>query len=263
MFQPAYELILSLVAIAAITVGYVIYAQDGMPEPGGLVGHSLGVVGFVLMLSTEVLYSVRKRYPNFHLGTMNTWLQAHIFTGLVGPYLVLLHTSWRFSGLAGVLTLATAVVVVSGIIGRYIYTAVPRDLDGAEIAASQLQKQIAANDQELRDLGAERLGVVPVEGGLPTSGLLLVLGRPFYRLRRRWRMGRAMSALGPKSHPAADKLLHALDERQRLQLQMALLDATRRVLALWHAFHVPLSAGLFTLAFIHVGAALYYATFLK
>ena len=38
-------------------------------------------------------------------------------------------------------------------------------------------------------------------------------------------------------------------------------DLTRRLLALWHVFHVPLGVALFTLAFIHIGAALYYATF--
>jgi hypothetical protein len=43
--------------------------------------------------------------------------------GLVGPYLVLLHSAFRFRGLAGVLSLVTLVVVLSGIAGRYWYTA--------------------------------------------------------------------------------------------------------------------------------------------
>jgi hypothetical protein len=37
----------------------------------------------------------------------------------------------------------------------------------------------------------------------------------------------------------------------------------RRLLSLWHLFHIPLGLVLFTLAFIHVGGALYYAAFLK
>jgi hypothetical protein len=47
--------------------------------------------------------------------------------------MVLLHTSWKFNGLAGAVTLLTIIIVISGIIGRYIYTRIPRTLDGLEI----------------------------------------------------------------------------------------------------------------------------------
>ena len=43
---------------------------------------------------------------------------------------------------------------------------------------------------------------------------------------------------------------------------MMLLGA-RRALALWHTLHVPLGAVMFTLAFIHIVAAVYYATLLR
>jgi hypothetical protein len=35
------------------------------------------------------------------------------------------------------------------------------------------------------------------------------------------------------------------------------------LLALWHTIHIPIGIVLFISAFVHVGAALYYATFLK
>ena len=47
-------------------------------------------------------------------------------TGLVGPYMVLLHTAMRFSGLAGLTMLLTVLVVASGLVGRFLYTRVPR-----------------------------------------------------------------------------------------------------------------------------------------
>jgi hypothetical protein len=47
--------------------------------------------------------------------------------------MVLLHTSWKFNGLAGVTTLFTVVIVASGFVGRYIYTRIPRTVDGLEI----------------------------------------------------------------------------------------------------------------------------------
>jgi cytochrome b561 len=116
---------------------------------------------------------------------MEDWLQFHIFTGLVGPYMVLLHTSWKFNGLAGATTLLTIIIVISGFIGRYIYTRIPRSLAGVEMTDPGAQGQAAA------------------------------------------------------------------------------LARTRRTLSIWHAIHIPIGMALFVAAFIHIGAALYYATLLS
>lgn len=113
--------------------GAVLFATRKIPAAGEFFGHALGIFGFILMLMTETLYSLRKRSRSARWGRMSGWLQFHIFTGLVGPYMVLLHTSWKFNGLAGVTTLFTVVIVVSGFIGRYIFTRIPRTMDGLEI----------------------------------------------------------------------------------------------------------------------------------
>ncbi len=113
--------------------GAVLFVTRKIPAAGEFFGHALGIFGFILMLMTETLYSLRKRSRSARWGRMSSWLQFHIFTGLVGPYMVLLHTSWKFNGLAGVTTLFTVVIVVSGFIGRYIFTRIPRTLDGLEI----------------------------------------------------------------------------------------------------------------------------------
>ena len=126
------ELVYTLTAIVVVTEIYLVaYRQAGaFPAASGLVGHGIGIVGFILILMTEVLYSIRKSLTDARWGRMADWLTFHIVTGLVGPYMVLLHTSMRFQGLAGVAMLMTAVVVVSGVFGRYIYTSVPREIDG-------------------------------------------------------------------------------------------------------------------------------------
>jgi len=119
--------------ILTMLYGGVAFLMRGIPAAGELFGHSIGIVGFILMLMTETLYSLRKRTRSASWGRMSSWLQFHIFTGLVGPYMVLLHTSWKFNGLAGAVTLLTVIIVFSGIIGRYIFTRIPRTLDGLEI----------------------------------------------------------------------------------------------------------------------------------
>jgi hypothetical protein len=184
MLRGNRELWLALLFMLMITGVYllVVLLTKEIPPASELFGHSIGIVGFILMLMTETLYSLRKRSRSVRWGRMSTWLQFHIFTGLVGPYMVLLHTSWKFNGLAGVTTLLTVIIVVSGFIGRYIFTRIPRTLDGLEI-----------------------------EGTLSQEAL----------------------------------------------------KQARRLLALWHTIHIPIGMALFISAFVHAGAAMYYATFLK
>lgn len=122
--------------------GFVLVVTSKIPPAAELFGHGLGIFGFVLMLLTETLYSIRKRMRSSSWGRMSDWLQFHIFTGLVGPYMVLLHTSWKFNGLAGVTTLFTVVIVFSGLIGRYVYTRIPRTMDGIEIEGSMSQEAL-------------------------------------------------------------------------------------------------------------------------
>ncbi len=178
------ELWLAAITIILLNLIYagVIWWTREVPASGDLFGHSLGILGFTFMLMTETLYSLRKRSRNARWGRMAHWLEFHIYTGLVGPYMVLLHTSWKYNGLAGITTLLMVVIVGSGFIGRYIYTRVPRTVDGTIIE------------------------------------------------------GRASEAA---------------------------LRKARRMLALWHAIHIPLGVAMFAAAFLHIGAALYYATFLK
>ena len=138
MLRSAIELWLAFLAAILITGLYalvVIFTRE-IPPAADLFGHVLGIVGFIFMLMTETLYSIRKRSRSARWGRMSVWLQFHIFTGLVGPYMVLLHTSWKFNGLAGVTTLLTVIIVFSGFVGRYIYTRIPRTVDGIELTDS-------------------------------------------------------------------------------------------------------------------------------
>jgi len=184
MLRSNRELYLALFAMILITgiYGLILFFTRKVPPASELFGHGIGILGFILMLMTETLYSLRKRSRSVRWGKMSTWLQLHIFTGLVGPYMVLLHTSWKFNGIAGITTLFTIIIVISGFIGRYIFTRIPRTLDGLEI-----------------------------EGTISQEGL----------------------------------------------------KQARRLMALWHTIHIPIGMALFISAFVHIGAALYYATLLK
>lgn len=184
MLRGNIELWLASVTCVLIGAGYglVAFLTREIPAASEFFGHTLGIIGFILMLMTEILYSLRKRSRTAALGRLSTWLKFHIYMGLVGPFMVLLHSSWKFNGLAGATTLLTAIIVVSGFIGRYIFTRIPRTMDGLEI-----------------------------EGTLSQEAL----------------------------------------------------KRARQLMSLWYTVHIPIGIALFISAFVHVDAALYYATFLK
>ncbi len=146
---PAY----ALAIMAAVTALYGIASSQAgaFPAASSLVGHGIGVVGFVLMLMTATLYPLRKLRSDARWGRTAAWLKLHMVTGLVGPYMVLLHTALKFNGLAGLTMLLTAVVVASGLVGRYLYTRVPRRGEGLPQAAG--------------DLGGEDAGLGAENGG--------------------------------------------------------------------------------------------------
>jgi hypothetical protein len=217
MRPSARELWWALGIIGGVSVLYaaLVSVAGVYPQSSGPVGHGLGVVGFILMLMTETLYSLRKRSRLARWGRPAGWLRFHIVTGLVGSYLVLLHAAWRYNGLAGLVMLMTLVVVTSGFVGRYIYTRVPRNGDGLMVEASELQAQAEAT-----------------------------------------RLALASGATGSKRE------LRRLTARQRqLERQAASIVTVRRAMGVWTSVHIPLGVALFTAAFVHIIAALYYATF--
>ncbi|GAB4581949.1 MAG: hypothetical protein Fur0022_47010 [Anaerolineales bacterium] len=272
MQNSARELWLAFTAIVIITILYlfVVIVQGGVPEAREFFGHSFGVLGFILMLMTEFLYSQRKRSRSARWGKMATWLQFHIFTGIVGPYLVLLHTSWKFNGLAGVVTLLMIVVVLSGFVGRYIYTAVPRSADGAVIESDDLEQAIASTEATLQEWltayprTAHQLQ--PLLAGVGHSGqsdLALIFGRGLQEWRTRFQWWQLKSQLQGLPREQISQLENLIRRRQTLKRQIASLAMARRLLALWHAVHVPIGMTLFFAAFVHIVGAIYYATLLR
>lgn len=265
------ELWAAFIAILAITLFYLAAAAllGGIPGSSDLIGHGIGILGFILMLMTETLYTWRKRSRQARWGRMSQWLNFHIFTGIVGPYMVLFHSAWQFKGLAGLTMLLTVIIVISGFIGRYIYTAVPRSADGVELEADQIETQIAAVQAELQAWAAQQpeaarilQPVLAVEaGGASPANPVLDRSVQDWRERRRWRKLRRK--LDPDLRRQADTLHQLTRRQQALRRQLASLGMARRLLALWHTIHVPIGMVLFVAAGIHIVAAFYYATLLR
>jgi hypothetical protein len=268
--KRSHELYLALATALLVGIVYLAFARNGVPRSSGLLGHGLGIVGFLLMLGAETLYSWRKQQRDARWGRVHRWLQAHVYLGLVGPFLVLLHSAWKLNGLAGATMLLTLLMVASGFVCSYIYTSLPRSVDGAELAMRELEAQIAANNAQLQQWTAGRAAnvVTQVERmasqtGPTRGGTTTVFARALLHWNYRRRLRRDLRRLDGAGRDQARELAMLLDRHYRLDIQARSLAAARRLLGQSRTIHITLGVVLFALAFVHIGAALYYATFAR
>lgn len=271
MQSSSRELWYSLLAILLIgsVYGSVVINTGSIPAAGEFFGHSLGIIGFIMMLMTETLYSLRKRSHSARWGRTSTWLRLHIFTGIVGPFLVIIHSSWKFNGLAGIVTLLTIIIAVSGFIGRYIYTAVPRTVDGVMLENKILDRQIQATEVELIHLGDTQpagtynfIQLISAATQPDENKFIFFFGRGFSKWIFRLRFWRAKRRMSPAVRDQANKLEKLISRHRLLKRQVESLAMVRQFLAIWHSLHIPLGVALFIAGFVHIFAALYYSTFL-
>ena len=252
--------LLAIGAGAAAAAIIAVTFRGAWPPPGSPVGLALGTVGFVLMAGAQSLYTMRKRLPGFSRGRMSTWLQAHVFMGLFGAILVAFHAGGRLAGVAGAAFVAMTIVIASGLVGRYLYTAAPRTLDGIEIDSRDLLARFAAAGQRLREAGlhldAADIATLGAHPDLP--GWLAVLARPILSWRHALRSTRFVRGLVHLTPDSARELRQVLRDRYELQLDIRSVAAARHWLSWWHVCHVPMSWVMFTLAVVHIAGSLSY-----
>ena len=111
-------------------------------KPSGEGGHDLGIWGTVLMAVGVFLYIPAKRY-----GIFDRWvrlkylLEFHIFLCTLGPILILFHTTFKFGGVVSIAFWSMVIVVLSGVIGRFIYLQIPRGIEGRALSLAQAQEK--------------------------------------------------------------------------------------------------------------------------
>ena len=132
LFNSLYVIIVLATLIFFGWFGYSFYTMDqtenyyhplyDLLKPSGLIGHSLGYLGTLLIILGIVIYMIRKRVRYFATwGTLHNWLNFHIFLCAWGSSMVLYHTAFKFGGIISIGFWSLVIVVISGIIGRYLY----------------------------------------------------------------------------------------------------------------------------------------------
>ncbi len=128
------------------------HADNEVLKPSGFVGHGLGIVGTLLILIGIFSYMGRKRLRIFsEVGLLKHWLELHIFLCSLGSLLILFHTSFKFGGLAAFGFWSLVAVVVSGIVGRFIYIQIPRSIEGRELSFNELKAMRNNLSKQLND----------------------------------------------------------------------------------------------------------------
>jgi hypothetical protein len=235
----------------------------GVFDPTGRVGNRLGIAGASMMAVGVVLYSTRKRWPLLSgAGRLRDWLSLHIFLCTLGPFLVVLHTSFRVSGLVAIAFWSMIVVVASGVIGRYVYVRIPRALNGN----ARTREELAAEQQALLARIREQAGehVRHLETWLASEpvrqpGLLGALGGALMadlRARREQRQIARVLSRVPASGVLREQMQRNLQRHRRLSRERAFIEPFQQLFLYWHAFHLPLAVVMLLVLAVHVAVAI-------
>jgi Fe-S-cluster-containing hydrogenase component 2 len=92
-----------------------------------------GVIGTALMIIAAIYPMFRRIKPFRWLASNTMWFDFHLMAGTVGPMFVILHSALRLDTWVSAAFWSMAIVVVSGFLGRYLYTQVPALSSGVEL----------------------------------------------------------------------------------------------------------------------------------
>lgn len=233
-------------------------------KPSGLIGQGLGIVGSLMILVGVTSYSVRKRWSALHrFGKLRNWLTFHIFLCTLGPFFILLHTTFKIGNIVSIAFWSMAIVVSSGVFGRYVYVHIPKTMNGLFYADDQIEReqaQLAARLSALTGWDAERVhGMLDQAQPPPVRGLGDALLRTLRfdvrlpALRRRLTERLTEAAVPPETLSEA---LPLVVEHRRLSQQRNVSRPFQRLFGYWHVLHLPLALVLLVVFVIHVGVAI-------
>lgn len=139
--------------VALSAFGFIVFvlaaAWFSWDEQYSIVGdadaaYNYGLVGGSMILIILV-YALRKRVRVLsRIGDIRYWYYFHFILGIVGPVLIILHTSFGIRSInGGVALFAMLTVVFSGFIGRYIYTRATYGLRTHEQDLRMMQEHVS------------------------------------------------------------------------------------------------------------------------
>lgn len=226
--------------LLALWLGFTVHRSPRFA--GSLIGGVLGVSGALLMVFC-VLYAPVKRIPIIKnlvtkVVSLRTLLAWHVYLGLVGSMLGLLHTGHKFDSVLGMLlTGAMLLVVASGFIGRYLLNQTSQEVREKRATLSGLQAAYDKVAMELRS--APELAFMTA-------------------LQHRWSRWLLSEPKAENGMPAAAQAIRLAESIADVDYAVKMHETLKRAFSKWLTAHIVLSAVLIVLLGIHVWAGLYY-----
>ena len=128
----------------------LVQAPSTHHEGGTPLGLVLGSIAFAIFIFAALL-GVRKKLLRLHIGSVQSWMRAHIWLTLLTIPLVALHSGFRMGGPMTILLLVLYVIVmVSGIYGLILQHRIPR-LMQERVPVETIYEQIPHVRAKLRE----------------------------------------------------------------------------------------------------------------
>jgi hypothetical protein len=226
--------------LSVLLLGWLGFLVHRSPRfPGSGIGAVFGIAGAVLML-VPLAYPIAKRIPFFNARitphvSMQSLLALHVYAGIFGPLLALIHTGHKFGSLLGItLTAVVLLVVVSGFTVRYLLTYVNQ-----EIKDKLVLLQTARGDLD------SAWGVLPAEMSALPKAPFLVAG---------------LASLGfdlPSGGPVAE-VTRIAECVADLEYAVRTYEIFKRWFGRSLKLHIVLSVILYVLLALHIGSGIYF-----
>ena len=239
--------------IAAMNVSYL---------AGSKLALTCGYVGTALMV-LSMAYVLQRRTGWMHRTASNQfWLDVHLMTGIVGPLFIVLHSALRLTTWVSVPFWSMTAVVVSGVLGRYLYTLVPSLAAGHDLGILEQRRvisDVAADHPEAAALAQAELDREALHAERSWQvGLTLLLGWVLIDDLRRYvaraRLRRRLRGTAPRR--IRRRLVRAADRVVFYERRKVLAPRSKALLRAWKRVHVPFSVVLLVTMLAHIAIAL-------
>jgi len=226
-----------------------------------------GIAG-AFLIAVLAFFGIRKRWYRSQFGTLQQWLQSHIYLGLLVLIVLLLHSGGRFHDRIAVTALLLgAIVVVSGATGALLYATLPRILTDAEsnLAPDEISEQINDLLRQMARIAAPRSPAFQnvyhelARGTTPPTlaGWRLLLSKRETR-RDDGRRSQLLAAVPKDEQDELRQMLVLSRQREELLRRLLAQQRYKNILEVWLYIHVPFTFALLIVVALHITAVFYY-----
>ena len=207
------------------------------------------------------IYPIFRRIKLFRWLASNTmWFDFHLMAGTVGPMFVLLHSALKLDTWVSAAFWSMTITVVSGFLGRYLYTQVPEMSSGVELEELDHEKAFSALrprlpvpmaeiDRELSEqrARAQRVAMTPSV----SRALFWLLTQDLFRLPRTLARRGRLKQLGV-DYKTRKEIARRTARLIIITRRQVVAPKAQLLLHSWKKVHVPFTVLLTIFAVAHI-----------